>query len=95
MAAMAFCQVKSLQKWSVFGVHLSWRRVFCPSGMIRQKSTRLCVPFGRSDLNKIESSTLYSVSSDSTSRPFGSSLSKVQIDVSKVSAMLCIIFVVG
>ena len=93
MAAMAFCWVKSLQKWSVFGVRLSWPRVFCPSGIIRQESTRRCVAFCRSDLDKIESLTLHSVSS--TSRPSGSSLSKVQMNVSKVSSMLCIIFVVG
>ena len=92
---MAFCQVKSLQKWSVFGEHLSWRRVFCPSGIIRQKSTKHAVGFCRSDLDKIESLTLYSASSNSTCRSFGYPLDEVRMNVTKVSSMLCIIFVVG
>ena len=94
---MAFCQVKSLQKWSVSGAHLSWRRVFCPSGIIRQKSTKCCETFRRSDLDKVKRLTLHSVSIETSSdlNLSGIPLSEVYLNVIKVSSMLCIILVVG
>lgn len=75
--------MKSLQKWSVFGVHLSWRQVFCQSGIIRQKWTKCCVAFCRNDLAKIENLSLYSVSSTTSHATIGYPLSGVRMNVCK------------
>ena len=90
---MAFRQVKSMQKWTVFGAHLSWRRIFCPSGITRQKSTERSVAFCRSDLERVKRLTLYSVYlTDSCPPNFGFPFPEVCMKVSKVSSMLWTIF---